>query len=171
MFFSSPVRAKLVQKVTATLSVSVAGCKTQHSNVAHVTGGKLTLKVTTMVHGCPGDGIGANLTGTESWLGSSIAPSQVVSEDYNSRVSTGGKTLVFHDKNTSGLLVIIFPAAGNSFSVTGSFAGKASYPSEENLHGSLIVYTNWLTGPLHPDACKTTGISSINIVRGTETLP
>jgi hypothetical protein len=169
--FSSPVRAKLVQKVTLTVSVDVAGCKTQHSNVAHVAGGKLTLKVTTMVHGCPGDGIGADLTGTETWLGSPIAPSKVVSDDYSSRVFAGGEGLVFHNKNTAGILVFILPAAGDSFSVTGSFAGKASYPSAENLHGSLIAYTNWLTGPLHAQECKTVGISSVNIVRGTETLP
>jgi hypothetical protein len=169
--FSSPVRANVVQKDTLTISVNVAGCKTQHSNVAHVTGGKLTLKVTTMVHGCPGGGIGADLKGTETWLGSSIAPSQVVSEDYNSRTFTGDKTLVFSGKKHPGLLVIIFPAAGNSFSVTGSFAGKASFPIAENLHGSLIAYTNWVTGALHSQACNTLGISSVNIVHGTETLP
>ncbi|HXZ83818.1 MAG TPA: hypothetical protein VED84_08840 [Acidimicrobiales bacterium] len=169
--FSSPVHAKVVQMDTLTISVDVAGCKTEHSNVAHVAGGKLTLKVTTMVHGCPADGVGADLTGTETWLPSSIAPSRVISEDYSSRVYAGGKTLVYSSKNTSGLLVIVFPAAGNSFSVTGSFAGKASYQPVENLHGSLEVYTNWLTGPMHSQACKTAGISAVNIERGVETLP
>lgn len=167
--FSRPVRSKVVQKDTLTLSVNVGGCKTQHSNVSHVAGGKLILKVTTEVSGCPAGGIGADLTGTETWQSGSIAPSKVVSQDYTDRAYTGGKGLVY-TSSTPGQFVVVFPAPGNSFSVTGSFAGKARYQSQENLKGSLIAYTNLTTGVIRTTACKT-GISSVSIVHGTETLP
>ncbi|MGD0219944.1 MAG: hypothetical protein ABSC73_05725 [Acidimicrobiales bacterium] len=166
---SPPVRSKVVQKDTLTISVDVGGCKTLHSNVAHVAGGKLTLTVSTVVHGCPVGGVGADLTGTETWQPSSIAPSKVVSQDYTSRAYTGGKGLVYTSK-TSGILVIVFPAPGNSFSVTGSFAGKAHYHPQENLDGSLIAYTNIMTGAFRTKECKT-GISTVSIVHGVETLP
>ncbi len=168
--FSSPVKAHVVQKDTLTVSVDVGGCKTQHSNVAHVAGGKLTLTVTTVVRGCPAGGVGADLTGTETWQPSSIAPSQLVSQDYTDRAYTGGKGLVDTSK-TPGILVIVFPAPGNSFSVTGSFAGKVSYHPQENLQGSLVAYTSLMTGVLHTKACQTTGISAISIGHGVETLP
>ena len=167
--FSSPVKAHVVQKDTLTLSVNVSGCKTQHSNVAHVAGGKLTLTVTTVVHGCPAGGVGADLAGTETWQPSSIAPSQLVSQDYTNRDYTGGKGLVYHSK-TPGILVIVFPAPGNSFSVTGSFAGKVSYHPQENLQGSLVAYTDVITGTKFLQTCKT-GISVVSIGHGVETLP
>jgi hypothetical protein len=167
--FSSPVKAHVVQKDTLTISVNVGGCKTQHSNVAHVTGGKLTLTVTTVVHGCPAGGVGADLAGTETWQPSSIAPSHLVSQDYASRDYTGGKGLVYHGK-TPGILVLVFPAPGNSFSVTGSFAGKASYHPQENLKGSLVAYTDVMTGIKFLHTCNS-GISAVSIGHGVETLP
>ena len=167
--FSSPVKAHVVQKDTLTISVDVGGCKTQHSNVAHVAGGKLILTVTTVVHGCPAGGVGADLAGTETWQPSSIAPSQLVSQDYTDRAYTGGKGFVYTSK-TPGILVIVFPAPGNSFSVTGSFAGKVSYHPQENLQGSLVAYTDFMTGIKFSHRCNT-GISAISIGHGVETLP
>jgi hypothetical protein len=67
--------------------------------------------------------------------------------------------------------VIVAPAAGKTVSVRGSFAGKASYVPQENLHGSILVYTDRVTGQLDA-ACKSpAGLSVLNIVSGVETLP
>jgi hypothetical protein len=93
----------------------------------------------------------------------------VVSQDYTDRAYTGGKGLVYTSK-TPGILVIVFPAPGNAFSVTGSFAGKVSYHPQENLQGSLVAYTNFLTGVKFLHQCKA-GISSVSVGHGVETLP
>ncbi len=56
-------------------------------------------------------------------------------------------------------------------SVTGSFGGKASTIEQENLHGSILVYTDRITGQLDAECKSPAGLSVLNIVSGVETLP
>ena len=86
------------------------------------------------------------------------------------RANGGAKGLVY--ASTPGRQqVIVIPQEGKTVSVKGSFAGKASYAIQENLHGSIMAYSDLITG--QPDAaCKSrAGLSVTNIVSGVETLP
>ena len=171
--FNPPVRLNLRQKDTITISVVAADCKTHDSNLKFVAGGALTVKSTTMVDGIPFEG-GLPLKGTETWKApSAIAPSEVVLSGYSERANGGTQGLVFTSSKPQGR-VIVLPAGGNSVSVAGSFAGKASYPNQENLHGSVVAYLNSMTGHTGcrlTKTCQSVTVSRVSIVQGVETLP
>jgi hypothetical protein len=173
MTFSPPVRLNLRQKDTITVTVVAGDCKTHDSNVNFVAGGTLTVKSTAMVDGIPFGG-GFPLTGAETWKApSAIAPSEVVLSGYSERANGGTQGLVFTSSKPQGR-VMVMPAGGNSVSVAGSFAGKASYPNQENLHGSVVAYLNSLTGHTGcrlTKTCQSVTVSRASIVRGVETLP
>lgn len=173
IMFSPPVRLNLRQKDTITITVRAGACKTHNSNVKFVAGGTLTLKVTTMVDGIPFE-MGLPLTGTETWeTPSAIAPSEVVSSGYSERANGGAQGLVYTSSKPQ-VRVIVLPGGGGSFSATGSFAGKASYPNQEDLHGAVVAYTNSMTGHTGcrlTKTCKSVTVSGVSIVQGIETLP
>jgi hypothetical protein len=94
----------------------------------------------------------------------------VVAQGFSRRAHGGASELVY--SNEPGLQqVIVAPAAGKAVSVTGSFAGKASYVAQENQHGSILAYTDRITGQLGAQCKSPAGLSVLNIVSGVETPP
>lgn len=165
--FTPPVRTHVDQNDTRVVSVHVSACTTKNSNVAHVSGGSLTVTLHGPVQGCSAEERGL-LTGTERWHPSSIAPSTAAWEGYTDR-GAGAAGLVY---SNGGLdKVIVAPAPGNSVSVTGSFAGKASYAAQENLHGSIVAYTDQTDRQFRAECGSVAGIAEVNFVSGVETLP
>jgi hypothetical protein len=155
--------------ITRVISLHASDCSTKNSNVADVSSGNVTFTTHYATKGCSG-GDGLALSGTETWQPRSIAPSTVAAGGFVRRANGGGKGLVW--SSTPGRQqVIVIPTSGKAVSVRGSFAGKASYSAQENLHGSILAYTGWTTG--QPDtACKSpVGLSAVDIVSGVETLP
>ena len=144
--FTPPVHVRLSQRETSAISLHASACTTNNSNVAHVSAGNLTFTTHGTVTGCSGLGQGRALSGIERWQPSSIAPSTVVAEGFARR-------------------------ANKAVSVTGSFGGKASTIEQENLHGSILVYTDRITGQLDAECKSPAGLSVLNIVSGVETLP
>ena len=167
--FKPPVHWRLSQAETSVISVHASACTTSNSNVAHVSGGNLTFTSQGTSGGCSGLEEGKTLTGIERWQPSSIAPSSVVMEGFTRRAN-GASGLVY--SNAPGRQqVIVLPAPGKEVSVTGSFAGKASYVAQEDQQGSILAYTDLITG--QPVAkCKSPGgLSVMYIVSGVEALP
>lgn len=168
--FTPPVHLHLSQTGTSVISLHASGCATKNSDVAHVSAGNLTFTTHGTVKGCSGLGQVKALRGIEKWQPSSIAPSTVVTEGFARRANGGASRLVW--SSTPGRQqVIVLPAAGKAVSVTGSFAGKASTIVQENLHGSILAYTDRVTGQLDAECKSPAGLSVLNIVSGVETLP
>ncbi|HYA44795.1 MAG TPA: hypothetical protein VED59_04250, partial [Acidimicrobiales bacterium] len=120
--------------------------------------------------GCSGLQQGRAMSGVERWQPSSIAPSTVVVEGFARRANGGAGGLVW--SNTPGLQqVFVGPAGGKAVSVTGSFPGKASYAIQENLKGSIVAYTDRITGQFLAECKSPAGLAAVNIVSGVETLP
>jgi hypothetical protein len=155
--------------ITTVISFHATACTTKNSNVAHVSSGNFTYTARGRINGCQnlsGKGV---LRGTETWLPSSIAPSTVVLQGLARRANGGTRGLVY--ANTPGRQQVIVAPAGRAVSVTGSFPGKASYVSQENLKGSIVAYTNLTTGQPHAECKSPAGLSVMKIVSGVETLP
>jgi len=168
--FTPPVHVRLSQRETSAISLHASACTTNNSNVAHVSAGNLTFTTHGTVTGCSGLGQGRALSGIERWQPSSIAPSTVVAEGFARRANGGASGLVW--SSTPGRQqVLVLPAASKAVSVTGSFGGKASTIEQENLHGSILVYTDRITGQLDAECKSPAGLSVLNIVSGVETLP
>ena len=167
--FTPPMHSGVNAMETRAISLQVSACTTKNSNVAHVSGGNLTVTARSAVEGCSAEETEV-LTGVERWQPSSIAPSTVTVEGFARRANAGAKGLVY--SNTPGLQqLIVVPAAGKSVSVRGSFAGKTSYISQENLRGSILAYTDRITGQLHAECKALAGLSLLSFVSGVETLP
>lgn len=165
-----PVRNGVDQVVEIVLSFHASACTTRSSNVALVNRGNMTLRARGPVHGCSVAEGQLLLSGTERWQPGTIAPSTVIAEGITRRANGGASGLVF--SSTPGRQqVIVAPAAGKTMSVRGSFAGKASYVSQENLDGSILAYTDLVTGQLDAECKSPAGISVLNVVSGVETLP
>jgi hypothetical protein len=157
------------ETVTRVISLQASACTTTNSNVAHVSGGQLTIATRSTIEGCSAEE-GLAISGVERWQPSSIAPSTVVTEGFTRRANGGASGLVY--SNAPGRQqVIVAPAPGKAVSVTGSFAGKASYVAQEDLHGSIVAYTDRITGQLDAQCKSLAGLSVLNIISGVETLP
>ena len=170
--FTPPMHMHAGQMETTVISFHASACTTKGSNVPSVSGGSVTFTTHYFaVNGCGGLAPGGGgLSGTERWQPSSIAPSTVVLHGYARRANGGAKGLVY--ANTPGLQqVVVAPAPGEAVSVTGSFAGKASYVVQENQQGSVLAYTDRVTGQLAAECRSSAGLSVLNIVSGVEALP
>gem|GEM_PF-2751778 len=168
--FTPPIHLGLSQMETSATTLHASACTTKSSNVAHVSGGNLTFRTHGVVKGCSGLGQGEVLSGIERWQPSSIAPSTVVADGFTRRANGGASGLVYSSK-PGRQQVIVLPASGKDVSVTGSFGGKASYTAQENQHGSILAYTDRITGQLDAECKSPGGLSVLNIVSGAETLP
>jgi hypothetical protein len=163
------MHSHLNQMETRVVSLHASDCVTKKSNVADVSSGNVTFTAHYEANGCSG-GDGLALKGTEKWQPSSVAPSTLALSGFSRRANGGAKGLVY--SSTPGRQqMIVVPAESKTASVRGSFAGKASYASQENLHGSIVASLDQVTG--QPDAaCKSlAGLSVVTIVSGVETLP
>ena len=167
--YTPPLHSKVKQMDTRVISLHASDCTTHKSTVADVSSGSVTFTAHYAANGCSG-GDALALNGTETWQPSSVAPSILRMGGFARRANGGAKGLVY--ASTPGRQqVIVIPQEGKTVSVKGSFAGKASYAIQENLHGSIVAYSDLITG--QPDAaCKSrAGLSVTNIVSGVETLP
>jgi hypothetical protein len=156
--------------VTRVISLHASACTINNSNVAHVSAGDVTFTTHNIINGCSAEQ-GLALSGVERWQPSSIAPSTVVAGGLARRASGGASSGLVWSSTPGRQQVLVLPAPGKAVSVTGSFAGKANAVGQENLHGSILAYTDRITGQLNA-ACKSlAGLSVLNIVSGVETLP
>lgn len=167
--FTPPVRQRVRQMDTSVFSLHASDCTTKGSNVARVSGGSLSITNRDVVVGCSGLLNSKLITATERWQPSSVAPSNLFSEEWTQRGNGGAKGLLY----SNGPLeqVMVFPAPGNAFWATGSFAGRVSYSVAENLHGSIIAYTNRTFTQLRDECNSVAGLSGFDIVSGVETVP
>lgn len=169
--FTPPVIKGGKQPLTLTVAIHASDCSTSHSDVAHVSGGNLTVVSHRATNGCGKLQSGQTAgTSTEKWLPSSIAPTHV---SY-SAVYTGFNGPRPSNEQAdvglwSGTVQVAGIARGVAFGLViakGSFAmGTPSESMAGIVMSTSTTLTEFRTACLSP-----AGLNQLSVVTGSEKL-
>lgn len=170
--FSPPVRKGGNQPLTLTVVVHARDCSTSHSNVAHVSGGNITVVNHRATNGCGKLGSGqTGGTATEQWLPSSIASTNVSYTGFytgfngprpsseQDDVGLWAGTLLVSSKYPHGVAFGLVIAKG-------SFA--MGTPSESMA--GIVMSTSTTLAEFRAACLTSAGLGQLSVVSGSENL-